>query len=213
MGEYAKVKGSGERVKIGTCESMYYLRADQARDVWPEHGNVDPVKDAASLLFRFPWPNEDGNEPGDYDDHDHGFLFYAVGPADIDHGLCQFSDNQRRGYLLNMPCPESPDFAEMLPEGAKLFRNGHVGAGRVKLVMQRVWEGRLVAVCECVGCGRLYRLPTFADAEPLVDELTKRAEYAELRDDITEARRLVELARRLTAGYQDGAAEALGLAS
>ena len=29
MGEYAKY--AGERVKIGTCEDMYYLRDDQAK--------------------------------------------------------------------------------------------------------------------------------------------------------------------------------------
>ncbi len=46
---------------------MYYLRADQAALVTPEHGSVDPVKDVTSIRSRFPFPDEDKNEPGNFD--------------------------------------------------------------------------------------------------------------------------------------------------
>jgi hypothetical protein len=54
MGEYALYKG--QQIKIGTCETMYYLRADQAHLVTPLPGNVDPIKDADEIRFRFPSP-------------------------------------------------------------------------------------------------------------------------------------------------------------
>lgn len=33
MGEYAKRMRDGERVKIGTCENMYYLRFEERHQV------------------------------------------------------------------------------------------------------------------------------------------------------------------------------------
>lgn len=70
MGEYARYKG--EEIKIGTCESMYYLRADQRHLVEALPNNVDPVKDAGEIRFRFPFPDEDACEPGG-DFHGHDF--------------------------------------------------------------------------------------------------------------------------------------------
>lgn len=54
MGEYAMY--GGHQIKIGTCEDMYYLRADQAQRVRPERGSVDPFRQAPEIRFRFPWP-------------------------------------------------------------------------------------------------------------------------------------------------------------
>ena len=62
MGEYAKY--NGQQIKIGTCESMYYLRADQAHLVQAMSGNVNPITDCESIRFRFPFPEEDGCKPG-----------------------------------------------------------------------------------------------------------------------------------------------------
>jgi|ERR1700722_4953019 len=68
MGEYAGFRG--DQVKIGTCEQMYYLRADQAHLVRALPGNVDPLKDAEHLRFRFPFPDEDHIQPGAFGDFD-----------------------------------------------------------------------------------------------------------------------------------------------
>lgn len=54
MGEFAKFNGT--EIKIGTCENMYYLRADQAPLVLPVPNSLDPVAQAASIRFRFPFP-------------------------------------------------------------------------------------------------------------------------------------------------------------
>lgn len=65
MGENAKY--SGEVVKIGTCEQMYYLRAEQAAQVEPVPHSLDPIRHATGIRFRFPWPDEDGTAPGSFD--------------------------------------------------------------------------------------------------------------------------------------------------
>lgn len=69
MGEYARY--GRDDIKIGTCENMYYLRADQAHKVTPIlPGNVDPVRQAEHLRFRFPFPSEDEVPPGEFGDFD-----------------------------------------------------------------------------------------------------------------------------------------------
>ena len=44
MGEYAKY--NNQEIKIGTCETMYYLRYEDRHKVKALKGNVDPVRDA-----------------------------------------------------------------------------------------------------------------------------------------------------------------------
>lgn len=206
MGEYAKVKGTGEEVKIGTCEDMYYLRADQADAVWPVRGNVDPVRDANGIRFRFPWPDEDGIAPGGFDDHDRGLVVWGATAPEIDHHRVQFkADN---GYLVSLPCPEG-DGAVFDAKGEPLtiHRNGYGGA--VRIVQQRYWEGRLVLVCECKGCSARYRCPTLADAASVLEGLAAIAEReirtAELNGTPGNAdigARYLEIARRIVAGYE-----------
>lgn len=68
MGEYAKRKGDGEEIKIGTCETMYYIRYEDRDKVSALPGNVD-LKRAHEygLRFRLPLIPEDGLQPGEYD--------------------------------------------------------------------------------------------------------------------------------------------------
>jgi hypothetical protein len=220
MGEYAKVKGTGESVKIGTCESMYYLRADQVRQVWHEHGNVDPARDTASLLYRFPFPREDGESPGGFDSAWPSFRLHVPIP-DIEHGLTQFTAGNGNGYLVSLPCPESAPVtqpgARVLENGLRIGLNGY--GGSVNLVAQRVLGDRLVAVGECRGCGRLFRWPTIEDVQPVLDELERKAEEQQRTAERNNtpgnadvAREYVEIARRIVAGYMPGAATDLGLA-
>jgi hypothetical protein len=90
MGEFARY--GGERIKIGTCENMYYLRADQRFRVAALCGNVDPVRDAPHLRFRFPFPDEDHVAPGAFDRYDRAIGLYGVDvPTDIEHGSVQFT--------------------------------------------------------------------------------------------------------------------------
>lgn len=220
MGEYAKYKGVS--VKIGTCEDMYYLRADQARLVTPESSSVDPVKYAKELRFRFPFPSEDGIEPGAFDDHAFGLrVFGATVPEGVEHHAVQF--RAENGYLCMLPCPESSSYVESPGLGAYSRRlvdspaigvalNGYGGA--VEITQQRVWgDDQLVTVCDCKGCGVKYRLETIDMAQSVIDGLTAMAaeqqrtgERNNTPGNIDVARRYVEIARRIVAGFTPGAA-------
>ncbi len=211
MGEYANYLG--ESVKIGTCENMYYLRADQAHSVTAQHGNVDPVADRADLRFRFPFPDEDGIAPGAFADHARGVRVQGwVWPADWEgHSTIQLKSDV--GYLMSIPCPESGATIHKA-DGSVLavHRNGFQGA--CKLVQQRYWRDLLVGVIECA-CGAKFRLETIDLAEQVAVALRSEADRQQLettrainRGDCpegtpsTDALYLHAVADRLLAGYK-----------
>jgi hypothetical protein len=208
MGEYARYQG--QEIKIGTCEDMYYLRADQVCMVSPEYGNVDPLRDARSLRFRFPFPDEDGIEPGAFDDHDRGLTVRGATAPEVDHYSVQFSASN--GYLVSLPCPEGIEHLTINDQVTTIHRNGYGGA--VEIVQQRIWEDRLVLVCGCKGCGARWRCETLADAQSVLDGLTameaRERETAERNNtpgNAATADRYAEVARRIRAGYEPGAVD------
>lgn len=164
MGEYATYRG--ESVKIGTCEDMYYLRYEHRRNVTPEPGNVNPVRDVLALRFRFPWPDEDGTaRPGHDDDrhrYDRGAAIHALTvPATVTHYSVQFRADA--GYLVSLPCPEGPQSVTTPP----VTRNGFSGA--VHLCQQKeIADGRVVPVMKCGGCGAKWRMEDADEITALV---------------------------------------------
>ena len=60
MGEIAIRIADGKEVKIGTCNEMMYCRYDQRKDIHYEYQTDE-------LLWRIPWPEEDGILPGDFE--------------------------------------------------------------------------------------------------------------------------------------------------
>jgi hypothetical protein len=206
MGEYAIRRSDGERIKIGTCEQMYYLRADQiaqvkagdSHDTDPERFKFDGIR------FRFPFPDEDNVKPGEFEDFDRVFRVDGV-PMDVEHYSVQFkADN---GYLVSLPCPEGLPYTETGPcpgnalKGfgidangnaatewdARIGRNGYGGSFGIhsQRFMREDEDGpeRLVTVCRCKGCGALWRLHTWADAEPVVVALRSQADEYQRRDE------------------------------
>lgn len=203
MGEYAKFSGS--RIKIGTCEDMYYLRADQARMVQHEPGNVDPVKDRESIRFRFPFPDEDGILPGAFNDYNRAIPIHGMAvPAGVEHHTVQFSSV--RGYLLSLPCPESRDAdwlrvvkADNSLSPVTIHRNGFSGA--VKLCQQRWWEGKLVSVFRCGGCESAWRVETLEEIEPYVVALRSQADQEARRGSEYGQNFYTAIADRILLGY------------
>lgn len=186
MGEYANYKG--QEIKIGTCENMYYLRADQAHKVQAIPNSLDPVAEAGSIRFRFPFPWEDHTEPGAFADYDAAMGVSGVTvPEDIEHGTLQFTRNYPRnnGVLLSTPCPFSK---EGKASGLKFSLNSF--PGQVMISQQRLIDGKLVLVCECGGCGAKYRLPTLEEAQPIINALNREGED-----------RKKEVAKRIEDGY------------
>lgn len=196
MGEYAIRKSDGREIKIGTCEQMYYLRADQVGQVRWKSGNVDPTKqdEAERIRFRFPFPQEDNIKPGDFEDHDYGLGISSIlPPEDIDHGTLQFSRNYptAHGIGLSTPCPRSK---EGKASGFKFFYNGY--SGPVQVHSQRLVDGKLVLILRCADCGALYRVPTLEEAAPVLKAL--REEHTM---DKTLQKYYCQVADRIEAGY------------
>ena len=196
MGEYAKHQG--HQIKIGTCEQMYYLRADQVKFITPEHNSVNPHSlDTAGLIrFRFPFPDEDTVQPGAFQDYNRALWIYGLEvPEGVDHGSLQFTRNypSSGGISLSTPCPESK---EGKASGLRFGYNGY--AGKVGIHSQRLIEGKLKLVCACGSCGALWRNDTLEDCAPILDNL--RAEVARDPKD-ARATLFAEVAARIEAGY------------
>lgn len=203
MGEYAKY--GGEQIKIGTCENMYYLRADQARMVQALPGNIDPVKDAGEgIRFRFPWPDEDGKAPGSFERYERSVTIHGVPlPEDFDHSTVQFTSGN--GFLLSLPCPLSKAGLEAAEKaGIKVHKNGY--AGDFQLVQQRLVEHDLVLIALCGGCGAKFRVPTIVEASRVVEaclaEADKRINCVESQKDLGAARWWKDIAERIMDGYR-----------
>jgi hypothetical protein len=190
MGEYASY--AGQRVKIGTCENMYYLRADQRHRVGALSGNVDPVKDAPEIRFRFPFPDEDHVEPGAFDRYDRTVGLHGIEvPTEVEHGTVQFV---APGYNVCLPCPES---AAGKASGLRIHRNGHPGT--VQISQQRRVNQQWVLIARCGGCDYPYRYPTLAEVEPVLVCLRS---YADREPEGSSARAFYHaMADRILAGY------------
>ncbi len=184
MGEYATRKSDGQKIKIGTCENMYYLRYDQREQVRAESGNVDPVADAAELRFRFSWPDEDTNKPGDFDDYGRSLrIDHFDASTDVEHSSVQFSAHN--GYLVSLPCPEAGASTITDSDGIAspltVHKNGYGGA--VHLCFHRFRpEVGLVPILKCGGCGAMWRIEDRDKIESLAVALRSDADHMP-RDD------------------------------
>lgn len=182
MGEYANF--GGERIKIGTCEDMYYLRLNQRSMVDSLPGNVNTRgEDVYSLRFRFPWPDEDNTLPGGFDNYDRAIAIHgAKVPDGVDHHSIQFRND--RGLLCSLPCPNGP-----APHLVKIHKNGY--AGDVQLVRQKLLrDGRAVPILKCGGCGALWRVEEQAEIEELARILMEQQHAPEFYGEI--ARRMLQ---------------------
>lgn len=157
MGEYAKYRG--DEIKIGTCESMYYLRFEDRHLVEWIRGNVDPANDMG-LFWRLPFPDEDGRGPGSYTDYCRGTelrkgneYFRCDNLAD-DAGNIQLT--HQCGYLVNMPCHHGEHLPD-LGDKVRTFWNGKAGSFYELRHVKNTAEG-VKPVIACRFCGNLWRM-------------------------------------------------------
>jgi hypothetical protein len=201
MGEYIQL--DGRPYKIGTCESLYYVRYTDLAD-WiaagraqRDPGNADPaVYLNGAHRFRFPFPDEDGAETtrlaAYVQSYERGLTVRAdsallegvahldvdkwLRPGELDHGGCN----------VYLPCPYDTEAFDHL-------RHSPVGDARfVSIVQQRPFDGCLWTVVRCPFCGALWRL-TSDQAQVLAGNI---------RADQQHDARYAELARRIIAGYE-----------
>jgi hypothetical protein len=191
MGEYAYYKG--DRVKIGTCEDMLYLRWDQRQLVTNSETPLHDAEVLKAVRFRFPWPDEDQVEPGGFEAPFRGHALYGFEqPKGIDHGSVQFhADN---GYQVSLPCPEGT-----ISMPYTVHRNGYGGPAAL---IQQAWRGgRLVSVARCNGCHTAYRLEDgYEEAAAVAIRSEADGKYGQGRGEGAGGW-LHQVADRLMAGY------------
>jgi hypothetical protein len=159
MGEYAIRKSDNQEIKIGTCESMYYLRYSDRHMVRALEGNVDPMDEGTvkELRFRLPFPDEDKVKPGEYKDYSRGaslsYDFKDEGTVNTP-GIVQL--HSKCGMMVNVTCYHG----EKLPEDtkdARFFFNGKAPFYEVKHL--KFFDGVVYGVYTCTECGQSWRQP------------------------------------------------------
>jgi len=162
MGEYAKY--NNQEIKIGTCETMYYLRYEDRHKVKALKGNVNPVRDAEGLRFRVPLFSEDGIKPGHYTSHvNDGIRLYKKQEGNcIDYdltdgepGRIHFRD-ETSGLQVSIPCLHGyPTGKQDLGSDVRLGFNGYRSPSILKYL--KVHGGLVVPVISCTHCGKEWR--------------------------------------------------------
>lgn len=177
MGEYAKRKHDGETVKIGTCESLYYLR-------WQDRDKVIyPFDEKNTFWFwRIPTPDEDKVLPGEYDNllnHTQygtfipGRLRIKPFPKELAENIAEQTKGivqlklDALGMLANVPCYHGLK----LPadsEDTHFFWNGKKDALHLKFLKNDTKELRIGV--ECMACHHMMSFP-FNEIEPYINSL------------------------------------------
>jgi len=158
MGEYATLKATGDEIKIGTCESCYYLRFEDRLKV-NYQGTFN------NMWFRLPFPDEDHISLGAYSDYDRAAPLYDyIDPEDETikepfsyegtekhPGLIQLKHDT--GLLINVPCYHGLKLPEM-GEG-KAFFNGK-DPHMFEFCMVKYKEGQLIPLVRCKACKKTF---------------------------------------------------------
>lgn len=178
MGEYARRKIDGEKIKIGTCESMYYCRYEQIGEV------VYPYM-SDNLYWRIPTPDEDGTLPGDYD---YSLLLNGDRiPCKLMIDTTKFNEEDVRGLqkqgtiqlkephmglLVNIRCPHGFLMEQFKPNKDGIVYsmgyNGHRDTLYLKGLKNEPTELKVLVECSC--CGQMWSF-SFGDIEPLIKSL------------------------------------------
>jgi hypothetical protein len=160
MGEYAIRKSDQAEIKIGTCESMYYLRWEDIDKVQINYNLREP-----GLWFRLPLPKEDGIEPGSYDGHralvrlmpypdpDNERQTIAFSLEDPTPG--RFQMHHPSGLLLGVPCYHGAHLPDVAV-GWSACWNGKDPHPWELLMVKNTEEG-LLPIVSCRHCRDTYR--------------------------------------------------------
>lgn len=184
MGEYAIRKKDGNRIKIGTCESMYYARYEQVKDITYDYFSYN-------LFWRIPTPDEDDIEVGDYENwspigssdssvpyhlmiDDEGFDKKTIDYMLKSDGITQLKD-ERMGLLINVHCPHGLPIYNLRAENKNsngliqdFFYNGLRSPLYLSYLKNTEHNLRVVVSCRC--CQSMWSF-TFDEIEPAIKSL------------------------------------------
>lgn len=161
MGEYAFRKSDGENVKIGTCESMYYLRYEDRDKVRQQSGSLNPATEL-NLFWRLPFPDEDNVQPGEYDIYNRGWRLWREGETYAENLLDEIKPDDagtiqlthESGLMFNVKCYHGTKLPEV-GQDAKAFWNGKSWSLEL-CFLKNTTEG-IKPVVRCRHCNRMWR--------------------------------------------------------
>lgn len=149
MGEYATRKSDGVRVKIGTCESLYYLRYEDAH-------KVDYSFAGYEWFWRLPFPDEDEVGIGEYQPFERGAMLGGFADdSTVDYPGC-IQLRHDSGLLLNVPCYHGIKLPEVT-EPMRVFWNGKSPSFFELAHVKNMADGTLLPVVRCRFCGKMWR--------------------------------------------------------
>jgi len=167
MGEYGVRKKDGLRIKIGTCESNYYVRYEDKGKVEPDHGS------GFGYFWRLPLPDEDGIEPGDYQSHVATVRLWkkeqmlGTDGKVLREWTVDFSDHETMenpgivqlkhecGLMINAPCYHGEMLPGMGDSKCKAFWNGKSWFYELRFL--RETSKGIFPVVHCRVCGHMWR--------------------------------------------------------
>lgn len=202
MGEHIYWKG--DSYKLGTCEDLYYVTYDDllamvnggARKLG---GNLAPHEYLVNgFRYRFPFPNEDGQDKLELPDFDRGVVTTAPAEAmSEEHESIYLALGPRGGgYNINakVTCPMSPDAK---PENYSQGPHTKI----VEVCQQKAVDGHLWVVLRCPYCGTKWRLGP-EEAAILVAYMRDHYSKTYWQDSWSSQRDYyLEIANRIEAGY------------
>ena len=162
MGEYAIRKSDNQEVKIGTCQSMYYIRYEDRTKVTKLDSSLDAAT-TTDLFWRLPFPDEDNVRIGEYEEFNRGFRLYKSIPNEpcenftfneIDEtpGIIQLS--HKCGLLVNVPCFHGAKLPNP-PPGGQIFWNGKSWFLELTSI-KNTKEGKIRFVVSCIHCRHMW---------------------------------------------------------
>lgn len=168
MGEYAIRKSDRQRIKIGTCSDMFYIRYGDRDKVIAEHNSVDIARHPENLRFRLPFPDEDRIFPGDYENYNRALRLYRTMPGTTENFIDSESAAQpgtiqlthKSGLLLNVPCYHGGRLPDVAPQ-MKAFWNGGSGYFLALSALRTIKADNgtieVWPIVQCIHCGEMWR--------------------------------------------------------
>jgi hypothetical protein len=181
MGEYAFRKSDKKEVKIGTCETMYYLRWDNRNDIVYPHNWLD-------VSFRLPFPDEDSVPIGEYVEYNRCIPLINYSPiSELDNGRLVLSHVS--GVQINVPCYHgcAADIDEDMFQPVTTWPHAKVQPSfSLMRVKQSQDFNKLCPVIKCNWCDYAYYSSTWQDILPFITDdilLNRLVKYSEV--DVT----------------------------
>ena len=178
MGEYAFRKSDKAEVKIGTCNSMYYLRWDNRKDIVYPYSLLD-------VSFRLPFPDEDNVRIGEYDVYDRSIPLVNYMPfTQLEHGNIWL--HHISGMRVEVPCYHGCKASlaqNMKPTLVSVTHNNVSPSFHLMRVKHSCTYNKLCPVIKCAWCDYVYYSSTWQDILPFITDdilLNRLVKYAEI---------------------------------